>query len=53
MAIYKCSVCGKIFDEEKEGQKLSDLDACPVCKQPVSKFEKVGDETAGQQICVH
>lgn len=43
MAIYKCSVCGAIFDEEKEGKKLSELDACPVCKQPVSKFELVSD----------
>ncbi len=47
MAIYKCSVCGYIFDEEKEGRSLSDLDACPVCKQPISKFEKIG-ETAGK-----
>ncbi len=45
MAIYKCSVCGKIFDEEKEGQKLSDLDACPVCKQPVSKFVCIDQKT--------
>lgn len=45
MAIYKCAVCGAVFDEDKEGKKLSELDCCPVCKQPVSKFEKVGDET--------
>jgi len=44
MAVYKCSVCGVIFDEEKEGKKLSELDACPVCRQPISKFEKVSDE---------
>ncbi len=49
MAIYKCAVCGAVFDEDKEGQKLSDLDACPVCKQPVSKFEKVGDETPQEE----
>ncbi|MCR4658482.1 MAG: alpha-hydroxy-acid oxidizing protein [Lachnospiraceae bacterium] len=44
MAIYKCSVCGAIFDEEKEGKKLEELDCCPVCKQPVSKFEKIEDK---------
>ena len=38
MAKYRCSVCGAIFDEEKEGKPLSRLDACPVCKQPVSNF---------------
>lgn len=45
MAIYKCAVCGAIFDEEKEGKKFSELDCCPVCKQPVSKFEKIADES--------
>ena len=44
MAVYKCSVCGMIFDEAKEGKKLSELDACPICKQPVSKFEKIADD---------
>ena len=43
MAVYKCSVCGAIFDEEKEGKSISELDACPVCKQSVSKFEKIAD----------
>ena len=41
MAIYKCSICGAIYDEEKEGKPISEIDACPVCKQPVSKFEMV------------
>ena len=38
MAVYKCSVCGYVFDEEKEGKMLAELEACPVCKQPVDKF---------------
>lgn len=42
MAVYQCSICGYIFDEEKEGRPFSELDACPVCKQPVSKFYAVG-----------
>lgn len=44
MAIYKCSVCGYIFDEEKEGKKLTDLEGCPVCKQPIDKFELVEED---------
>ena len=44
MAIYKCSICGAIFDEEKEGKKFSELDCCPVCKQPPSKFEKISED---------
>jgi len=35
---YYCSICGYVFDEEKEGKKLSDLEVCPVCKQPVVSF---------------
>ena len=41
MAIYQCSICGAIFDEEKEGRKLAELTECPVCKQPISKFERI------------
>ncbi len=44
MAVYKCSVCGFVFDEEKQGRKFSELEVCPVCKQPVSKFEKISDD---------
>jgi glutamate synthase domain-containing protein 2/rubrerythrin len=44
MAIYQCSICGAIFDEEKEGRKLTELTECPVCKQPISKFERVDSD---------
>lgn len=44
MAVYKCSICGAVFDEEKEGKKFSELECCPVCKQPLSKFEKISDD---------
>lgn len=40
MAIYTCSICGYIFDEEKEGKSFSELEVCPICRQPVSSFEK-------------
>lgn len=48
MAIYKCSVCGKIFDEEKEGKKFSELTDCPVCHQPLSVFVRIDDEPEAQ-----
>lgn len=39
--VYKCSVCGYVYDEEKEGKTFSELPQCPVCKQPPEKFEAV------------
>ena len=49
MAKYKCSVCGFIYDEEAEGKPFAELTECPVCKQPASVFEKIG-ETAQDNI---
>ena len=48
MATWKCSVCGYVYDEEKEGKPFSELDSCPVCKQPASAFEAVGESAAAQ-----
>ena len=50
MAVYRCSVCGAIYDEEKEGKPISEIEVCPVCKQPVSAFKKVEDspESSGK-----
>ena len=42
--VYKCSICGYIYDEEKEGKPFSELTECPLCKQPVDKFEPVASE---------
>ena len=50
MAIYKCSICGKIFDEEKEGKKFSELTDCPVCHQPLSVFERIDAEPETQPV---
>ncbi|MDY3909626.1 MAG: glutamate synthase-related protein [Eubacterium sp.] len=44
--VYKCSVCGYIYDEEKEGKPFSELTECPLCKQPADKFEPVEDESS-------
>ena len=43
MAKYQCSVCGYIFDEEREGQSLEALQECPVCHQSRRAFEPVRD----------
>ena len=40
MAVWKCSVCGYLYDEDKEGTPFSELKECPICKQPASVFEK-------------
>ncbi len=45
MAVYKCSVCGAIYDEEKEGKPISELSECPVCKQPATRFVMVETES--------
>lgn len=45
MAIYKCRICGAIYDEEKEGKPISALTGCPVCKQPISNLLPISDET--------
>ena len=42
--VYKCSVCGYVYDEEKEGKPFSELTECPLCKQPLEKFEAVETE---------
>lgn len=41
---YRCSVCGYLFDEEKEGKLLTELECCPVCKQPREKLAPVQEE---------
>lgn len=41
---YKCSLCGYIYDEEKEDRKFDDLDddwCCPLCGAKKHLFEKI------------
>ena len=45
MAIYKCIICGAIYDEEKEGIPVSELACCPICKQPVSNLIPMPEES--------
>ncbi len=47
MAVYRCSICGEIYDEEIEPVKFDDLPddwVCPVCHAPKSAFVKVGED---------
>lgn len=43
MDFYKCKVCGRIYDEEKEGKPISELDKdwqCPTCKNSKDELRK-------------
>lgn len=50
MAKYQCSVCGFIYEEEKEGKAFTELSVCPVCKQPVSVFIPIKIPGAAQEL---
>lgn len=42
--MWKCTVCGYIYDEEKEGapfEELPDDWTCPICNAPKDAFEKI------------
>jgi len=44
---YVCTVCGYVFDEEKEGKSFAELTECPICMQPASVFKpEEGQEPA-------
>lgn len=47
MAVYKCSVCGYIFDEGDTGKSFQSVEICPICKVDREKFEKISDGGAG------
>ena len=48
MAKYRCSVCGYIYDEDREGAPFHELTECPVCHQPAEKFT-VYEEEHGEE----
>ncbi len=44
---YKCSICGYVYDETKEGVSFSDLPddwQCPLCGAPKAAFEPIQEE---------
>lgn len=41
MMMWRCTICGYIYDEAKEGEKFEDLPddwLCPVCNAPKDAF---------------
>ena len=49
MKKYKCTICGYVYDEEKEGTKFEDLPdtwVCPMCGVGKEMFEEVLKEDA-------
>lgn len=41
---FVCSVCGYVYDEEKEGRPFAELKVCPSCKQPAENFVPVEED---------
>lgn len=41
MAVYKCKICGYIYDEEKESVPFAEIEVCPICKQPKEQLVPV------------
>ncbi len=37
--VFKCSVCGYVYDEERRESLFPNWTECPMCKQPAEKFE--------------
>lgn len=53
MAVYKCSVCDTVFDEEKEGKKWEELQeewACHVCESGKSFWMEMKEETESPDV---
>jgi len=51
MAVYKCSVCGEIYDDDEEPVKFEDLPddwVCPLCRSPKSAFVLVSGDGVQQ-----
>ncbi len=51
--IYKCTICGHIHNEEATGIPLKELDACPICKQDMSKFVEVENSKSSENIDIN
>ncbi len=55
MAVYKCSVCDTVFDENKEGKKWDELGGdwnCHVCESGKSAWKKVEEKVRSQDVSV-
>ena len=43
---YVCSVCGFVYDEEKEGKPFAQLEKCPLCQQPADRFRPLEEKAS-------
>lgn len=53
MKKYRCTICGYIYDEEKENVKFADLPddwKCPMCGAPKSLFEEVIEDNQNVEV---
>ncbi|MEG2274306.1 MAG: rubredoxin [Clostridia bacterium] len=53
MAKYICSICGYVYDEQKEKMKFDDLPAswvCPLCGAPKSAFNREATKEIAQTV---
>jgi len=53
MAVYKCSVCDTVFDENKEGRKWDELAEhwnCHVCESGKSAWKKIEEEGSSPDV---
>ena len=53
MAIYECTVCGYMFDENKEAKKWSDLAEnwyCPVCDSVKKYFKQIKGDNGNEIV---
>ena len=53
MKKYRCTICGYIYDEEKENVKFSDLPEdwkCPLCGAPKNLFEEIVEDNQTVEV---
>ena len=51
MAVYKCSICGEIYDDDDEPVRFEDLPddwVCPLCHSPKSAFVRIDGEATNE-----
>lgn len=44
MSVYRCALCGYIYDESKEAVPFSELKECPACLTPAELFELIEED---------
>ena len=39
--IYRCKICGWVFNEKEEGKAFTTLSHCPICNVGQQNFERI------------